>query len=171
MLDNIKHYKGWNMNSTVKMILGVLGIAVIAIFGMNQYEQYKLTKRANTAIESLQEGVANEQRKLSKQELIVRGRSDIMMIRSAIITERQSRMFKGDTSYANSLSSNDYDLFDKVTTNVIHPSEPTGWTKVGNHQYKYTYGTASSQNAVFEYSNQTGEFSCISPYHQCSEFD
>lgn len=43
---------------------------------------------------------------------ISKGRADIASIRSAIMTERQTRLIKGDSSYINSLSSGSAKLFD-----------------------------------------------------------
>jgi len=43
---------------------------------------------------------------------ISKGRADISSIRSAIMTERQTRLIKGDSSYINSLSSGTTTLFD-----------------------------------------------------------
>ncbi|OIP56881.1 MAG: hypothetical protein AUK54_01260 [Helicobacteraceae bacterium CG2_30_36_10] len=43
---------------------------------------------------------------------ISKGRADIASIRSAIVTERQSRLIKGDSSFMNSLSSSTTTLFD-----------------------------------------------------------
>ena len=43
---------------------------------------------------------------------VSKGRADISSIRSAIVTERQTRLIKGDSSYINSLSSSSTKLFD-----------------------------------------------------------
>ena len=43
---------------------------------------------------------------------ISKGRADISSIRSAVVTERQTRLIKGDSSYINSLSSLATTLFD-----------------------------------------------------------
>lgn len=48
---------------------------------------------------------------------IAKGRSDIASIRSAIVTERQTRLIQGDNSWINSLSSSSDPLFDGNDTN------------------------------------------------------
>lgn len=47
---------------------------------------------------------------------ISKARADISSIRSAIISERQNRLMRGDSSFINSLSSSDTTLFDGNST-------------------------------------------------------
>lgn len=103
---------------------------------------------------------------------ITKGRSDIASIRSAIISERQTRLIKGDSSWINSLSSGTTTLFDGngTTSNDVgllmygitsgttdgHWSVPSGDTFPF---VRYTYKVLGTDN-TFDYNVTTGIFDC-----------
>ena len=69
---------------------------------------------------------------------IAKGRADVASIRSAIITERQSRLIKGDSSYINKLHSSTTSYFDGNGTAGINllmygvtPEDANGHWKTG----------------------------------------
>lgn len=74
---------------------------------------------------------------------IAKARSDIASIRSAIITERQSRLFRGDNTFIPTLDSNDGILFNGQPAAV--PARPLlayGITaKAGNGHWQQTGAT------------------------------
>jgi len=103
---------------------------------------------------------------------ISKGRSDISSIRSAIITERQTRLITGINSYIEAgtgtytVNGTVYDqldrgaLFGGVLTYGINGG---GWTNTGGYGdvnttiYKYKIGET---NAVFTYTRGDGRFDC-----------
>ena len=94
-------------------------------------------------------------------------KSDISIIKSAIIVERQSRLIQGDSTYIHSLSSNDSELFDKILSYPMKAGTTDGkWEKTG--KYEYTFHVDKNTNIIFKYNNQNGNFQCIS---NCSLID
>ncbi|MDD5210820.1 MAG: type II secretion system protein [Sulfuricurvum sp.] len=94
---------------------------------------------------------------------VAKGRSDVSAIRSAIVSERQTRLLKGDTSYVSALDGVSTNLFDGPDINHtllqygITPGSGNGkWTKVGT---TYTY-TVMSDPVAFTYTQLTGSFDC-----------
>ena len=96
---------------------------------------------------------------------ITKGRSDVAAIRSAIINERQSRLFRGQPAFLTTLDSGGGQLFDGNGSNgllqyPITPSATAGhWSKLANNQYRYMVG-GSTGNADFTYTPGTGTFNC-----------
>ena len=94
---------------------------------------------------------------------ITKARSDISSIRSAIITERQSRLITGDSSWISVLSQNTTTLFDgNGTSNLLMygMTASTGsghWQSTSGTAYTYTVG---STVLAFTYDNATGIFTC-----------
>jgi general secretion pathway protein G len=93
---------------------------------------------------------------------IAKGRADISAIRSAIMTERQSRLIKGDSSWISNLS-NGTKLFDgNDSTHVllqygITPGTTDGhWEKTATNAYTYHVG---GKDCTFTYNSTTGKFS------------
>jgi len=130
----------------------VIAIVVILI-GMNQYESYKLNSKVNNAIESITD----------TQELINKLKADLSTVKSAIVTERQTRLIGGDPTYINSLSSDDSNLFDKILLYPIKAGTSQGkWSRDGN---MYMYHIGNYKTISFEYSNKDGSFNC---YSNCS---
>lgn len=136
----------------------VIGIVVILI-GMNQFQSYKLGSRANNAIESIE----------AKQMLFATMNSTVSSVRSAIVTERQTRLIQNyssgkDTPYIESISSNEEELFDKVLLYPLKAGTAKGkWSKDGNN-YDYHLDSGS---ITFKYDNQKGTFECL---YNCSYF-
>jgi general secretion pathway protein G len=101
---------------------------------------------------------------------IAKGRSDIAAIRSAIVSERQVRLLRGDSSYINQLdhaASTDegVTIFDSNGTDTKYTILMYGITtkKANGHWMKtatgYTY-QIMSQAVTFDYNNTTGTFTC-----------
>jgi general secretion pathway protein G len=88
---------------------------------------------------------------------IAQGRADILAIRSGIISERQARMFRGDTSYTSTLGGAD-PLFGKVVQSGIRPSSGSGgWTRTNDTTYVFHLNTTA---LTFDYNQTTGTFGC-----------
>ena len=99
---------------------------------------------------------------------IATARSDIASIRSAIITERQSRLFRGDSSFISRLDAGvgtgaGVKIFDTNGTNALLAYGITtktgngGWLKASNTTYTFTIqGVANT----FTYNSATGTFIC-----------
>ena len=105
---------------------------------------------------------------------ITKGRSDVASIRAAIITERQSRLIKGDSSYINKLHSSDGIFFDGNGTSTllmygIKPDDSSGhWhspTNSGNtagaNVCTYKFKILDKDN-TFTYTQSDGKFLCTS---------
>ena len=102
---------------------------------------------------------------------VSKGRADISSIRSAIITERQSRLIKGDPKYiaagtgANQLDDNatTTGLFGGVLTYPISDStnnghwHNTGHPNVDSSTYSFKAGATS---VTFTYTRSNGKFTC-----------
>ena len=106
---------------------------------------------------------------------ITKGIADVSSIRSAIITERQSRLIRGDSDYiaagngANQLD--DGGLFGGVLTYAIRDSATNGnWTNltrpdVNSSTYAYQVnGTATT----FTYTRSSGRFDCTINTNDCN---
>lgn len=88
---------------------------------------------------------------------IASGRADILAVRSGIITERQARMFRGDSSYESSLGGATV-LFGKVLQTPIRSSTSSGgWTKTSDTLYKFHLGPVVLD---FDYEDTNGTFNC-----------
>jgi general secretion pathway protein G len=114
---------------------------------------------------------------------ISKGRSDIASIRSAIISERQSRLIKGDHNFINRLdndvdaNTNDVVIFDsneslsstspKILMYGITTKDASGhWLKTDDNKYQYKFGDNS---VVFTYyQNDSGSGS---DFHPAGSFD
>ena len=101
---------------------------------------------------------------------ITKGRADVSSIRSAIITERQSRLIKGDSSFiATGTGANQLDdggLFGGVLTYPIAASTGnSGWSSSASGTYVYKVGGVDT---TFTYNATTGIFDCTSGTY-CSD--
>lgn len=158
----------------VKTGLAVVIAGAVVMIGLNQYEEYKLKKKANDVIEKVEEYGAKETAKLNRQEIIAKGRSDIAAIRSAIVSERQSRLLRGDDKYIAKLSSGNDQLFDGDGTNILlgfpmKPGKGSGeWSQLAENTYELTIDAENNERASFLYNSSSGEFSCMSPSGLCS---
>ena len=105
---------------------------------------------------------------------ITKGRSDIASIRTAIVTERQSRLIKGDSSYINKLHSSDTTLFDGNGTAELlmygikaedkdgHWHTPTSsGNTAGSNVCTYKFKILEVDN-TFTYTQADGKFLCTS---------
>ena len=97
---------------------------------------------------------------------IAKGRSDIASIRSAIVTERQTRLIKGDSSWITKLSQNTTTLFDGNDTShtllMYGIADGTGsghWHSTNADGKQYTY-TIQSIAVPFDYNSTSGVFTC-----------
>ncbi|MEO1954109.1 MAG: type II secretion system protein [Campylobacterales bacterium] len=99
---------------------------------------------------------------------VTKCRSDISAIRSAIVSERQSRLIKGDNSWISELSGLSNNYFDGVDENHtllmygIKPKDVNGhwysWDS-NNHTYKFKI---EDEDNTFTYDPSKGTFLCIS---------
>lgn len=96
--------------------------------------------------------------------IISKGRADIATIRSAIITERQSQIIKGVTSWIPKLSSGTTTLFTGdgsrtlLTYGIKASTGNDGWSGTDPD---YVYKVAGSINK-FSYNKNDGTFTCTS---------
>lgn len=84
---------------------------------------------------------------------IAKGRATVAAVRSAIVSERQTRLLRGDTSYIADLGSG--------FSNVLTYDVPTGsgrgqWSRSGG---SYTYHYGDNKSCTFTYNSTTGKFS------------
>ena len=105
---------------------------------------------------------------------ITKGRSDIASIRTAIITERQSRLIKGDSSYINKLHSSDTILFDGNSTAELLMYGIAAENKSGHWHTPTSSGNTAGSNVctykfkilevdnLFTYTQADGKFLCTS---------
>ncbi len=116
---------------------------------------------------------------------ISRARSDIASIRSAIITERQSRLFRGQTQFITqldtaALNTGGQVLFDGNGTSTLLPYGLTSgngngeWIKTaqGNPISTYVFRMNNgTNNATFDYNRSNGIFDCrpdVPPVNMCA---
>jgi general secretion pathway protein G len=103
---------------------------------------------------------------------IAKGRSDVAAIRSAIVSERQTRLLRGDSIYINKLHSSTTSLFDGNGSSTLlqygialgssngHWNSPTTISATSpNAQYTYVY-TVAGKNVLFTYTQSNGTFDC-----------
>lgn len=95
---------------------------------------------------------------------ISKGRADISAIRSGIVTERQTRLIKGDPLFIAGTALNNSDgLFGGVLMYAVSAnSSPGHWSATGTadaNTSKYNYNVAGT-NVEFTYTRSTGKFDC-----------
>jgi general secretion pathway protein G len=102
---------------------------------------------------------------------IAKGRSDVAAIRSAIVSERQNRLFRGQTQFINRLdagvaqNANGVAIFDNngsaantlLQYGIITSNTPGGWQVTGNNQYTFFMPFG---NAVFTYCPNVAGVAC-----------
>jgi general secretion pathway protein G len=92
---------------------------------------------------------------------IAKGRSDIASIRSSIVSERQSRLIKGDSDWISALSGASSDLFDGNDTNHtllmygISPDTSAGHWSGNDPDYTFKVG---NDDCGFHYDKSNGKF-------------
>lgn len=97
--------------------------------------------------------------------LITKAKADIASIRSAIVTERQSRLIQGDSSWIPKLSQNRTTLFTGSDANhtllmygITAGSGSGSWSgSADGMDYNFTIG---STIVSFEYNSSSGTFTC-----------
>ncbi|MDP3266088.1 MAG: type II secretion system protein [Sulfuricurvum sp.] len=102
---------------------------------------------------------------------IAKGRSDVAAIRSAIVSERQGRLLRGDSAYINKLHNNTATLFDNngtATSTILQYGIVTQANTNGHWQnsadqngtsWVYKYRVLGSDNS-FTYNPTNGTFTC-----------
>jgi general secretion pathway protein G len=91
---------------------------------------------------------------------IAKGRANILAIRSGIISERQARMFRGDSTYIATLGGAD-PLFGNVLTQSVAAKGATvdgGWRKGAGETYIFRVMGA---DITFTYNQADGTFDCV----------
>lgn len=96
---------------------------------------------------------------------IVKGRSDVASIRSAIVTERQSRLLRGQSAYINHIDSGAGTLFENngtatstILTYGIQPGTGNGhWARGAADTFTYTVMNTA---VTFTYTSANGRFDC-----------
>jgi general secretion pathway protein G len=107
---------------------------------------------------------------------IAKGRSDIASIRSSIVSERQTRLLKGQNSFINKLHDSNTLLFDTNGSSTLmmygvatKPNsdghwQPTPSNSTGNWRYVYRI---MGVDVAFDYNQSTGTFDCTHSVEQC----
>ena len=104
---------------------------------------------------------------------ITKGRTDVSAIRSAIVSERQRRLIKGDSSWITHLSGLSSYYFDGVDSNHtllmygIKPKDANGHWHSWDNNVTYKFKIEDSDN-VFTYDPSKGTFLCTSG-SRCSD--
>ncbi len=98
---------------------------------------------------------------------ISKGRADVAAIRSSILSEKQSRLIKGDNSFITKLSSSTTTLFTGdssatpprtlMTYGVVAGTIEGKWSTSGAGAYAFNVG---SVDIGFTYNNANGMFTC-----------
>ena len=96
---------------------------------------------------------------------ISKGRADVMAIRSSILTERQSQLVKGISSYIPQLSDNNTTLFTgdgtrKLLNYGITSGATDGKWSASDTTYKRYDFHVNSIAIPFDYNSTTGVFTC-----------
>ena len=99
---------------------------------------------------------------------IAKARSDISSIRSSILTERQSRLIKGDSSWISGLSQNQTTLFDGNDSDhtllqygIASGTTDGKWENTDGDPYKEYKFHIDNLDIVFDYNSTTGRFDCL----------
>lgn len=102
---------------------------------------------------------------------VAKGRSDVAAIRSAIVSERQTRLLQGSSTYINKLHSSTTSLFDGNGSSTLlqygiavgssngHWNTPTTSGTSPTATATYTY-TVAGKNVLFNYTQSSGTFDC-----------
>ena len=112
--------------------------------------------------------------------VIVKGRSDVASVRTAISTERQKRFMKGDSSYINHLDHQAATpgagvvIFDNngtasstlLTYGITTKNSDGGWMKTAADTYTYN---VSGVTNTFTYDSATGKFDCTGGEAYCAK--
>lgn len=89
---------------------------------------------------------------------IAKGRSDVAAIRAGIVSERQTRLLRGETNYIASLEDSGEDLFANVMQyGIVAQANANGHWSKNNTTYRFR---AMNTDVDFDYNASTGTFSC-----------
>ena len=93
---------------------------------------------------------------------IAKARADISSIRSAIVSERQTRLITGDSTWIARLSTggvndNLFNGSDVNNTLLLYGIAPDEWQRTNDTTYTFTLGGVT---VTFNYDNATGRFTC-----------
>jgi general secretion pathway protein G len=103
---------------------------------------------------------------------ISKARADVASIRSAILTERQSQIIKGNNNFIDKLSDNDSVLFKGngtrtlLTYGVAAGTSSGKWSK--NSDGNYTFHI-NEEDITFLYKKEDGTFSCKRDNDTCKK--
>ncbi|MCW8838630.1 MAG: type II secretion system GspH family protein [Thiovulaceae bacterium] len=101
---------------------------------------------------------------------ITKGRADIASIRSAIMSERQSQIIKGISTFIPKLTANTTDsvLFkgDGTRTLLTYGIKKGDWQHTAAKTYTYTVGTTTT---TFTYNDSNGIFTCTADADFCNK--
>lgn len=102
---------------------------------------------------------------------IAKGRSDVAAIRSAIVSERQTRLLRGDSAYVSALDGVSGNLFDgpdathQLLQYGIAPGVGNGkWAKTAANAFTYT---VMGDPVAFTYTQVGGIFDCTHTNANC----
>jgi len=105
---------------------------------------------------------------------VAKGRSDVSAIRSAIVSERQGRLLRGDSAYTAALDDGTtaagQTLFDGNATTpllqygIISANSNGHWMKTGAAAYTYQ---VMGDAVAFTYTQATGAFDCTHTNANC----
>jgi len=141
----------------MKNIAIVLVGVVLILIGMNQYESYKLNKRANDGIEAMQEAVKSS---LDKKKESLSVDSDVALINSALATTRQKRILQGNSLPIIDLNEGGR-VFSAIDVHVkdcqVDGLSSQCWKNNGGSVY--TYVTSKGDEMHFMYSVTTHKLS------------
>lgn len=105
--------------------------------------------------------------------IISKGRSDIASIRSGIITERQNRLIKGETTYIKGTNLDTSDgLFGGVLSyGIISGTDAGHWenTNKSDASNTYKYHVTPTSSVTFTYTRSTGKFTCDTSNATCKK--
>jgi len=101
---------------------------------------------------------------------IAKGRSDIASIRAAILSERQSQIIKGVTTFIPKLSSstseNTLFLGDGTRKLLMYGIKKGDWKHTSEKTYTYTLDGVAT---TFTYDNADGTFGCVADTNDCNK--
>lgn len=104
---------------------------------------------------------------------VAKAKSTVAAVRSGIVNERQSRLFRGDNTYINKLDHQvntpgaGVTIFDNngssansiMMYGVTTANKSGSWMKTNNNEYTIKIN-GFSNNAVFDYNSSNGTFTC-----------
>lgn len=88
---------------------------------------------------------------------IAKGRSDVAAIRAGIVSERQGRLLRGETTYIATLEDNGEDLFSNVMQYGIVDKDVSGHWHKNNGKYVFN---VMNTGVSFDYNTTNGTFTC-----------